>query len=195
MWVFNKSLAITSDYVHQDMTYTHKNKEILNRIRRIDITEYVRTFLLDLMKLEKRLTIRISNLSGVERIKGLMNIPNNTIFKSFSDMRSGIPYWNIQKVDYINSNIGRGYIFYFICNSCGRRVKYLYEYNMTLSPLCRTCCRLGYKSPTRKARDLSRWSKKPYLSSEDKYMLAKKFGIKKDDISDENGAKLNNKRI
>ncbi len=177
------------------MTYNHKNKELLNRIERIDITEYVRAFLLNLMTLEKRLTIRVNKLSDVERIKELMNLPKNTASKSFSDVRSGIPYWDMQKIDYINSNIGRGYIFYFLCSGCGRRVKYLYEYNMTLSPLCRICCRLGYKSPTRKDRSLSYWSKKPYLSSEDKYMLAKQFGIKKEDVPEEKKCRLDNGEI
>lgn len=127
------------------MRYDHKSKETLSRINRINITEYVKTFLLELTQLEKRRFININRSSEASRIKGLLNIPDNTTFKSIADMRSGIPYWDEQRVDYVASNLGRGYIFYFVCNGCGRRAKYLYEYNTTLSPLCRVCCRITYR--------------------------------------------------
>ncbi len=132
------------------MVYKHKNKELLNRLERINIAEYVRTFLLELAELEKKLSININKLSEASRIKGLMSIPKNTTFKSIADMRSGIPYWDKQKVDYIASNLGKGYIFYFVCNGCGRKAKYLYEYNITLSPLCRMCCRITYRRERRR---------------------------------------------
>ena len=169
----------------QDMNYTHKNKETLNRIERKDITEYVRIFLLELAEREKRPFIRLTRLSDADRIKGLLNIPKNTIFKSIADFRTGIPYWEKQEVDFVASNLGRGYLFYFICNRCGRRVKYLYDYIAFGSPLCRTCCQLNYKAPSRKARELSRLIRKPYLSNEAKYMLIKRAGITKEDIPDE----------
>lgn len=127
------------------MEYKHKNKEFLNRLERKDITEYVKTFLLELAELEKKLFISINKSSEAARIKGLINIPENTTFKSLADIRSGIPYWDRQGIDYVASNLGRGYIFYFVCNGCGRRAKYLYEYNTTLSPLCRMCCRITYR--------------------------------------------------
>ncbi len=127
------------------MRYEHKNKEILNRIDRKNVTEYVRTFLLDLAQLEKKPFIKLNSLSEIDRVKGLLNIADNTAFKSFNDLRTGFPYWEEQKVDCIGSNLGRGCIFYFLCIKCGRRSKYLYEYNMTLSPLCRLCCRITYR--------------------------------------------------
>ena len=131
------------------MQYTHKNKEIFDGLRRIDIAEYKKAFLFELSQKEKR-EVNVNSPFEVERIKGLINIPENTAFKTLSDIRSGLPYWEEQKVDYIASNLGRGYIFYFLCNHCGRRVKYLYEYDMTLSPLCRVCCRITYRRERRK---------------------------------------------
>ena len=118
-------------------------------MKRIDTSDYVRTFLFDLSQIEDR-KVNVNRVSEAERVKGLINIPMNTSFKTLSDIRSGVPYWEEQKVDYIASNLGRGYIFYFLCNHCGRRVKYLYEYDMTLSPLCRVCCRITYRRERRK---------------------------------------------
>lgn len=128
------------------MKYEHKKKEVMNRIQRVDISEYIRTFLLELSKLESSPT-KINTWFEATRIKGLLNIPKNTRFKSLTDMRTGFPYWDEQMVDYVPSNLGnkRGYIFYFICNGCEKRVKYLYEYDTLSSPLCRTCCRITYK--------------------------------------------------
>jgi len=89
---------------------------------------------------------------------------------------------NKQRVDYVSSNLNRGYIFYFICSGCGRRVKYLYEYDPLDSPLCRVCCKLGYKPYTEKSQKLSKIFRKPILSPDDKYMIIKLAGITKEDV-------------
>jgi hypothetical protein len=175
--------------------YNNNRYKNSSDLKQIDVTGYVESFLLELAKRERRSSIKITKLSDVERIKGLLNLPKNTAFKSLSDIRTNIPFWERQEVDYIKSNLGKGYIFYFLCNICGRRVKYLYNYNEYSSPKCRICCDLRYKSPTRKDRSLSRWSKKPYLSSEDRYMMAKRFGIKKEDVPEEKRNSLNNSEI
>jgi hypothetical protein len=88
-------------------------------------------------------------------MKELLDKPEYTTFKSMRDIQDGSRYWNEQKVDYTPSNLGsgRGYLFYFICNGCRRRVKYLYDYNFCHPPLCRTCCRIGYKAPTRRTKN------------------------------------------
>jgi hypothetical protein len=111
-----------------------------------------------------------------------MNKPENTTYKSRRDFRDGGYFWNEQRVDFVSSNLKRGHIFYFRCNGCARRVKYLYEYSMLMSPLCRICCRLRYEQPSRKARYLSRLIRKPYLSSEAKYALIKRAGITIQDV-------------
>ncbi|MEI6396589.1 MAG: hypothetical protein WCO48_00735 [Candidatus Taylorbacteria bacterium] len=87
-----------------------------------------------------------------------------------------------QKVDYVSSNLDKGYIFYFICSGCRRRVKYLYEHDPFDSPLCRVCCKLGYKPYTEKSQKLSKIFRKPILSPDDKYMIIKLAGITRDDV-------------
>jgi hypothetical protein len=126
------------------MNYHCQNKWIIGRIERINITDYLRIFLLKLATKEKG-SCNLSEKFQAERIKGLLNIANNTAFKSIGEIETGIPYWNEQRVDYVPSNLGRGFLFYFICNQCGRRVKYLFEYSSIKEPVCRRCCRLSYK--------------------------------------------------
>jgi hypothetical protein len=162
-------------------TYTHKKKEILNRIERLSITDYVRKGVMELER--KGYRFNLAHPLEAKRLKELLNDPSNTSFKSIRGIE-GFYYWDEQKVDYVRSNLGyeKGPIFYFRCNGCARRVKYLYEYSSCHSPLCRKCCRLGYTYPTKKSRNLSRLLRKPYLSSEDKWALIKWAGITKEDI-------------
>lgn len=163
--------------------YGETESNSISGVERISIIEYLRSFLGELSDLE-RCKVNLKTEAGALRIKGLMNIPENTIFKSMNDLRSGQPYWNEQKVDYVPSNLGRarGFTFYFICNSCQKRVKCLYFLSSLEAPLCRVCSRLQYNQPRRKERMLSHLIRKNYLSTESKYMIMKKLGINKDDI-------------
>lgn len=125
--------------------YNHKNKEILDRIIRIDITDYVQAFLIERKKIDW-FAPKVANWDQVSYIKEELNKPENTTYKSMRDLQ-GFYYWNVQKVDFVPSNLGegRGFVFYFVCSECERRVKYLYEYSSCASPLCRICCRLKYR--------------------------------------------------
>lgn len=127
-------------------SYDHVNKQILSRIDRLDITDYVRIFLSELSKLERQ-PVRINTDFDALRVKGLLSTPSKTRFKSLTDLKTGFHYWDEQEVDYVPSNLSRtgGFLFYFICNGCRKRVKYLYEYDTLSSPLCRSCCRIRYK--------------------------------------------------
>ncbi len=127
--------------------------------RRIDIFDYVRTFVRELEQLENSPRIRFNNEFDLERVKGLMNIPKNTTFKSLNDMRSGQPFWRYQEVDYVLSNLGkgRGALFYFLCTRCNLRVKYLYFYTELEPPLCRKCCQLPYRPTSYRERKANKF--------------------------------------
>lgn len=135
------------------MLIGHYTREVIDTI---DISDYVRTFLLQLSELEHD-RIRINSEWEAERIKALLNIPKNTMFKSPADLRSGVPYWNEQEVDYVRSNLkqNKGFIFYFICGQCDRRVKRLFFYTLLEPPICRHCCRLPYRQKSYKERKMS----------------------------------------
>jgi hypothetical protein len=166
-------------------TYTHKKTAILERIVPININDYIRQGIFELKR--KGYCFNLGHPLEAERLKELLNDSKNTTFKSVRDPADGFCYWHEQKVSFIRSNLGnsKGAIFYFICNGCNQRVKFLYEYNYCYSPLCRECCHLGYKYPNRKARDLSRILRKPYLHSEDKHWIIKRAGITKEDIPED----------
>jgi len=125
-------------------------KEVFDRI---DITDFVRRFLLELAEREGR-PIRMNNEIDIMRVKALINDPRFTTFKSAMRLDADCPYWNEQEIAIVPSNLGpeKGCLFYFVCNGCGRRTKYLFFYDMLQSPICRQCCRLPYKQASYKER-------------------------------------------
>lgn len=129
-------------------------------IERIDIYDYLRTFLRELSNKEEKQTEIKTELDAL-RVKDLMNVPANTIFKSLENIRNEQSYWKYQEVDYVPSNLGkgRGYLFYFICSSCEKRVKFLYFHTYIEPPMCRKCYRLPYSKSPYSQRKLSRWSR------------------------------------
>jgi len=159
-------------------------KTIDNTYPRINIKGYVKTFIRNIREKEGRV-FNTKHAGEIAYMKELLNTPAYTTFKSAKDLWTGDYYWNEQKVDYVRSNLGRGYIFYFKCNGCGRRVKDLYRYSELNSPVCRTCCGLGYDTPSNKSRELIRLLRKghyPIYPSEVRWMIAKRAGITKEDI-------------
>jgi len=158
----------------------HKNT-VNSTYPRIDIRDYVTNFLQHIREKEGRM-FNTNHDGEVANMKQLLNDPKYTAFKSTSILNDGIPFWHKQNVDCVPSNLGRGAVFYFICNGCNRRMKYLYRYSELESPLCRVCCRLQYEAPTRKARMFSKLLRKPYFSSEDKCLIIQRAGITLEDM-------------
>jgi len=126
---------------------------------------------------------QVRHQAEAEVIKTQVNTPNNPQFRHI-EIVDGRPRWGNQKIDYVKSNLrgDHGAIFYFRCNHCRGRAKYLY-FCYIYEPWCRTCCGLKYPQPSRKKRAISRALNKPYLSTETKYMLMKRAGITKEDIA------------
>lgn len=49
------------------------------------------------------------------------------------------------KLTYSKSNLGKGFVFWFVCGVCGRRVRYLYIPPNSQVTACRKCHRLAYR--------------------------------------------------
>ena len=160
----------------------NKKTRLASDLPRIDITEHVRKFVLHLRrsgvgKFDTR------TLTATMRMKEKLDNFSEVIYKLPPGDLGGSFSWGAQRVEFVPSNLGRGYLFYFRCNGCGYRVKYLYEYSTSDSPLCRVCCHLSYKQPSRRSRGISKILNRPYLSSEHKYWLIKQAGITVEDVA------------
>ena len=84
--------------------------------------------------------IKALTLSDAELIKKIIN-EENWRFGSLL-----VPDGDTHlSVDYLESNLKIGYIFYFVCLSCEKRARYLYRKSDTGLFRCRTCHDLKYK--------------------------------------------------
>lgn len=136
--------------------YNSRHQEVKEVYEKINITVYVKTFLLELSHhWGKR--VKVNTESDALHMKMFLNNPKYTSFKSSKDLLTDVPYWNEQAVVCFPSNLGedKGYLFYFLCNGCDERVKYLYVYNYLRSPVCRKCCRLPYRQASYQKRKSS----------------------------------------
>lgn len=130
-------------------------KRMANILERISVKEYMWRYFHGEAKRETyQTTERVSpNSLRIEWPTGM----SITGLHNLRDI-SGELCWKNQVVEYIPSNLGkdRGIVYYFVCNDCGRRVKHLYFDNYLRAPLCRRCCGLPYRQPTRPERKISR---------------------------------------
>jgi len=87
------------------------------------------------------------NLNNEEDVRGLIkDIETGTNINLKQNNYGKIDYSkpNNIKLTYTKSNLGKGFVFWFICNICGRRVKYLYFPPNSAILACRNCHRLTY---------------------------------------------------
>jgi len=159
--------------------YKTRQERLAKKTRSFSAKDHLYDFLDELSEMEKG-EVSLKTYQGAERIKFLMNTPTNK-FRTLSD-RQYQGYW--QEIDFVPSNLGpnKGFLAYWICCHCSRRVKYLYQLELEPPPYCRDCNNLVYEQPNRRKRGLSRLFKKPYLTDYDKELLIKHTGITEEDI-------------
>jgi len=87
------------------------------------------------------------DLNNEQDVKDLISeIEGGTTFnlKQQNGVNTEFTEPNKVKLTYTKSNLDKGYVFWFICNICGRRVKYLYFPPNSTVLACRNCHRLTY---------------------------------------------------
>ncbi len=123
-------------------------KRSVHECERLDIADFMHTFLCELMNYEVRTlrtkTYRIRTEAEAERIRGLINSPTNP-FKTVSMIQGKSDEW--QEVVYKPANLGVGFVFFFVCTGCERHVRHLYQSSSTVRYKCRICLNLGYYRP------------------------------------------------
>jgi len=121
--LIENSQSVSSSVFIRNYCLEHKQHEEADRRMNFDLNnEYSVKELI--WKIEKYQTINI--------------IQKNNDTTEFSEP-------NKVKLTYTISNLGKGFVFWFICNICGKKVRYLYFPPHTSVSACRTCHRLAYK--------------------------------------------------
>jgi hypothetical protein len=87
------------------------------------------------------------DLNNEQDVKDLISeIESGTTFNLKQQNGSDNDYTepNMVKLTHSKSNLGKGFIFWFICNLCSKRVKFLYFPPNSTVLACRNCHRLTY---------------------------------------------------
>jgi hypothetical protein len=89
---------------------------------------------------------RLRTAYEADWLLGAVNSPQSRL-NSLIAVQSYHQSW--QRFDYVWSNLNTGAVFYFLCDQCGRRVKYLYQPDGTLNYRCRVCHKVRYPAKTK----------------------------------------------
>jgi len=92
---------------------------------------------------------RIRTLDEATWVLNTINTPQSR-YSSLRNIQSDGECW--QTWDFVPSNLGKGYLFYFICDGCRERVKHLYNPDGQFRYLCRTCHGVSY--PTKRQQEI-----------------------------------------
>lgn len=123
-------------------------KRRISNSERLDIKDFLQCFLEELRSKESRSRIhkdyRIRTISDAERIKALINSPS-LYFNTAAMIQSEKDNW--QEVCYRQSNLGHGFVFFFLCVGCECPARHLYRVSTIIRYRCRVCLNLGYYKP------------------------------------------------
>jgi hypothetical protein len=114
-------------------------RPVVEESQKISAGVCVRSFLFETKK-----KYDLNNEVGIKDLIGDMEIGININLKQDNYGKVDYSEPNNIKLTYSKSNLDKGYIFWFICNLCGRRVKYLYFPPNSTILACRNCHSLTY---------------------------------------------------
>lgn len=127
-------------------------RPIIEESQKISSAICVRNYLIDRQPSAIRRTFDLNEETDVKEL--ITEIESETTFnlKQFNGSDHDYSEPNNVKLTYAKSNLGKGFVFWFICNICSRRVKYLYFPPNSTTLACRNCHRLTYNKQNENKR-------------------------------------------
>lgn len=122
-------------------------RPLVENSQRISASVFVRNFYLELKQKASDDKKVLLDPKKEEFVKDLIEmIGKGSTINLKQEMNGKIEFTdqNQVRMTYTKSNLGRGFIFWFICGVCGRKVRYLYIPPNSQVLACRTCHRLAY---------------------------------------------------
>ena len=131
---------------------SYGKRPLVENSQRVSASICVRNFLFELQ--DKAINNNF-NLNCEEDIKNLLRkIESSTTFNLKQEKGGDVEFTepNFVKMTYTKSNLGKGFVFWFICNVCSKRVKFLYFPPNSQVLACRRCHRLTYEKQNESKR-------------------------------------------
>lgn len=153
---------MTRDYTYPSTRFaTFLKRRKVGDVVRIDATAFIAEVLREMRQVRLVDGGRFRTIKTYDQAQELLEIINNPRSQLHTLLQvKGSDYplrW--QRMDCVRSNLGSGYLFYFICTECGRRAKHLYMPESHYSFQCRQCYGLRY--PTVRRSDSADSAEKP----------------------------------
>ena len=124
---------------------SYGKRPIVEESQIISAGNCVRNYIFDLKRTAIDKNFDLNHEEDVEDM--LRDIESGTNFSLTREKNGEVEFTepNNVKMTYTKSNLGKGFVFWFKCNICSRRVKYLYFPPSSQILACRKCHRLSYE--------------------------------------------------
>jgi len=123
-------------------------KPLVEECQALRVSNSIRSIYLQVKDNYKKQYGKDVDFKDESSIRKFIDLVKNTIGVNFTQETNNEVYQskpNPINLTYTKSNLGKGFIFWFICNGCGRKVRFLYFTPYSEELLCRTCHRLTYR--------------------------------------------------
>lgn len=151
----------------------HRPSLFIDKHARFEVTKLIRNLKLELIS-DFGLDPKLLYSADLEIARMLKRYINED-FHRFESLHVVPKHDSMLQVDFIKSNL-KGYVFYFICQFCNRRVLHLYQSHEAEQLGCRTCYHFAYPKHHSKGAKLKKLLRNPdllmnYLYSSPKHNL------------------------
>ncbi len=129
--------------------YYYDGRPTVEESNCLSVSTCIRQNLPEFIRRWKKSNSEVFDLKRALHVKEFLKaLSTNLTFNMKQELGGKISYSPINKLqfDFSSANLGSGYLFWFICNLCGKRARKLYVPRYTHVLACRRCHRLTYKS-------------------------------------------------
>lgn len=130
------------------MSFKFDKKPVVENAQRTNASVFVRYNLVSLADQFKSQYEREINLTHEGTLREFLDLIESRITVSLKQEKNGNFEYsepNHVKLTYTKSNLGKGFIVWFVCGGCGRKVRNMYFPPSDSRFLCRNCHRLSYE--------------------------------------------------
>jgi len=130
------------------MLFIYNKKPLVEECHAIRVSNLIRSLYLQVKDYYKNIYRKDIDLKDEESVKKFIDLIKDTYKVNLTqtinnETKQTKP--NSINLTYTKSNLGKGFILWFICNGCGKKVRFLYFTPYSEELLCRTCHRLAYR--------------------------------------------------
>lgn len=139
--------------------YFFDKKPVVENAQRTNISVFIRHNYLQIQDRVKSIGKDPLDLSNETDVQTFIRILEEGVTLNLRQDNNGETSFsepNKVHITYTKSNLSKGFVFWFVCNCCGRRVRYLYFPPNSEVLACRRCHRLAYKKQNENRPNLFR---------------------------------------